>query len=137
MNRVIFTGSREFPTTAAHLVMDVLLDNCEPPDIIVHGDAKGLDSVVDVLAKGFMFDVEPHPANWRPNGKLDLGAGAARNLEMAKLGARLCIGFLVDGLPCKGTRGMIGLAKRHKIPCLVYTLTVTGDLFRLEAMCDL
>lgn len=137
MDRVIFTGSREFPTTAAHHVMDVLLTYCEGYDTVVHGDARGLDSIVDVLARGFGYAVEPHPANWRPNGKLDLAAGTKRNVEMAKLGGRICLAFLVEGMPCKGTRNMIQMARAYSIPVVTFILTREGELHRVEDLCDL
>lgn len=58
---------------------------------------------------------ERHPAKWRVNGKLDKGAGFARNVEMARLGADICLAFRMPG-KSNGTDHMREQAIAARIP---------------------
>lgn len=73
---VLFTGSRDF--TNVEMVVDVLLQYNSDTTTIVHGGAKGLDTIVDITAKQLGFNVICYPANWK-DGKRD---GLYRNSQM-------------------------------------------------------
>lgn len=137
-NRVIVTGSRDFPHWASQYVYDVLLDLTRPGEALVHGAARGLDTIVDILAGLLGNKTDPHPAKWQSaDGRTNLAAGTERNLEMAKLGARLCLGFLIDWAPCKGTMHMLRTAHEHGIPTQAYELRTTGEFEALGSYEDL
>lgn len=138
-NRVIVTGSRDFPHWASGHVWDVLLSNVSSSnDVIVHGAARGLDTIVDILAGVTGNKTDAHPAQWkRPDGIFNMAAGTERNLEMAKIGARLCLGFLIDWAPCKGTMHMLRTAHEHGIPTQAYELKTTGDFEALGSYEDM
>jgi len=51
--------------------------------IIVHGAAKGADSLAGQLAQEAGLMVVPFPAEWYPDNKYDNAAGYKRNVNMA------------------------------------------------------
>jgi hypothetical protein len=82
---------------------------------IVHGGARGADSIAGEEAARLGLLVEPHYANWERYGR---AAGPIRNREMADAGADLCIAFLQEtpDAPSRGTRNMIDQARERGIP---------------------
>jgi len=85
---------------------------------VVHGDAKGIDSMVDVACEDLGIQRVRCPAPWKLRGD---SAGPFRN------------GFMLDfvkvsravALPCDasvGTRGFISMCERRGIPCRVVEL---------------
>ncbi len=50
--------------------------------LIIHGAAAGADSLAGEWAKRNGVPVEPYPADWRPGGVYDPGAGPKRNRRM-------------------------------------------------------
>jgi hypothetical protein len=79
--------------------------------IVVHGAARGADSIAATIAREWGVECEAHPAEWDTHGK---AAGPIRNDKMAKLGADLCLAFW-DG-QSRGTLDMIQRATKHGIP---------------------
>jgi len=69
---------------------------------VVHGAARGADSLTDEVLARDLLDLglppaEKHPANWK---KFNNRAGPIRNSKMAKLGANICLAF-----PCPRSVG--------------------------------
>lgn len=119
--RVICTGSRDWPNpnAARHMIANRLCDL--PSDtLIVHGGARGADRFVhdEALKLGLPLpevhrpDYERYSPHWAPK---------QRNIEMAQLGADLCIAFLRDECST-GTSHMIGQAEKHSIPVEIISL---------------
>lgn len=111
--RIIVCGSRRW--IDREIIADRLqrladADRFSAP-VIVHGSARGADSIADEEARKAGFGTEPHPARWDVHGKR---AGLIRNEEMASLGADLCIAFW-DGASV-GTLHMVTMARRRGIP---------------------
>ena len=106
--RVIVCGTRRWHDRkkVADRLFDLPVDST-----IVHGAARGADTIAHQEAQKLGLLVEPHVAEWDKFGR---GAGLIRNNEMAKLGADLCIAFW-DGKSA-GTQHMIETAKRYGIP---------------------
>ena len=82
--------------------------------VVVHGAARGADTMAADWATKFRVPTEPHPAEWERYGK---SAGPRRNTTMAKLGADLAIGFFNGMSP--GSRDMLERCVFHSIPVLV------------------
>ena len=114
--RVLVTGSRDWdrPDVLAYALGYALGEL--GPFILVHGAARGADTMAATLHEQYGFTSEPHPANWESLGKR---AGFVRNAEMVDLGADLCLAFW-DG-KSRGTKHTIGLARKAGIPTRVYT----------------
>jgi len=118
MTRILVTGSRYYDN--AYLVQKWLSrvvnhlhpEDAEPPTLI-HGGAKGADSLADAYWKKMGWPIEVHEANWDEFGK---AAGFLRNQDMAKAGADICVAFPQG--ESRGTRMMMSLAKDYGITVL-------------------
>lgn len=103
-------GSRRWHDRAA--IEHRLSELPDPGSVtIVHGNAAGADRIAHQEAQKAGLLVEAHPADWEQYGK---SAGPRRNIEMADLGADLCIAFW-DGRST-GTNHMITVASERGIP---------------------
>lgn len=114
--RILVTGSRNWTdrtavVTALHTAL-VALELSGSPDqvILVHGSARGLDSMAAEIAENWKMETEAHPARWDLYGK---AAGPRRNRRMVKLGADVCLAFPLGASP--GTRGCMAMARRSGI----------------------
>ena len=118
--RILVTGSREFSdytTICLELgaVMKRLIatEGTCPDVIVVHGAAKGADTLAERAARAFGMGTEPHPADWDGYGRR---AGFIRNAEMVSLGADLALAFYKQGAGNKGTDHCAKLAEKAGIP---------------------
>ena len=127
--RILITGSRAWPWPAliarvleaerARLAADATL-------VIVHGACpQGADAAAAAWCAhaadrtGARVLGEAHPARWRDAaGRLDRGAGMARNAAMIAAGADLVIAFWADHSP--GTADTLRRAAAARIPALVH-----------------
>lgn len=100
MLRVLVTGSRNWSDRIA--VFEALNDAFILSGgylVLVHGacptgaDAQAEAWAVQMRGRGFSVKSEPHPADWKQFKK---AAGFRRNAEMVKLGADLCLAFVLD-----------------------------------------
>lgn len=117
--RILVTGSREFDdykTVCCALgdAMRHLMATTRPFPrmVVVHGAARGADTLAEQAARAFGMDVEPHPADWG----YGRNAGFIRNAEMVSLGADLCLAFYKQGAGNKGTDHCAKLAEKAGIP---------------------
>lgn len=86
---------------------------------LVHGDAAGADRIMARVAKQLGWQVEAHPAIWRPNGIYNPQAGLLRNRRMVELGADCCLAFILNG--SSGASHCARLAEEAGIPTRRYT----------------
>jgi len=84
-----------------------------PAVIVVHGAARGADSLAARAAEEYRLQLEPHPADWNGYGRQ---AGFIRNAEMVSLGADLCLAFYWQGAGNKGTEHCARQAENAGIP---------------------
>lgn len=119
MKRLIVCGSRNWDDPKP--IAWVIAGMCERlgPLTVVHGAARGADDLAGVVARKFGLLEEPHPADWRGQGKM---AGPRRNRLMLDLGADYVVAFK-DGfdheLARGGTENMIKIARVAGVPTLV------------------
>lgn len=123
--RVLVTGSRGWDDI--DFVRDLLAMarwDAQGPMVVVHGACpKGADAIASWWAKSLMLrngnlleiGEEPHPADWETYGK---AAGFRRNAEMVKLGANVCLAFILDG--SRGATHCADLAEKAGIPVRRY-----------------
>ena len=94
---------------------------------VVCGMAKGADALGADYADCYSHPIHPFPADWKKFGR---SAGYRRNEEMAKFG-EACI-VLWDG-ESRGSKHMIDLAVKYKLPTLVYKYNSNEyEFFNLE-----
>jgi hypothetical protein len=119
--RILVTGSREF--TDLRVVQDALLAvtaGHRGPHTLVHGAAKGADTLAAIVAGRLGWTVEPHPAlwdvhdmdcpDWHHEQPKCRRAGHRRNEEMVDLGADIVCAFYKRGAANKGTAGCVKAA---------------------------
>lgn len=96
------------------------LETLDPSkDTIIHGAARGADSIAGDEAKAMGFKVLAFPANWR---KFGTGAGPVRNREMIAKGyPDTVVAFHDDINQSKGTADMLELARKIKLPTMLVT----------------
>jgi hypothetical protein len=121
--RILITGSRHLADR--RVIVRAICDwaaavspevrDGRPPPVIVHGGARGADTLAGEIAHAWGWAVECHPADWNRYGR---AAGPRRNAEMVKLGADICLTFPIGSSP--GTRGCIDLARTAGIPVRIY-----------------
>lgn len=86
---------------------------------IIHGAAKGADSIAGRLAeKNKDFEVEAFPADWKQYGK---AAGPIRNKQMLDSGLDLVFAFHNDLSKSKGTKHMVEICRKAGIPVGVFS----------------
>ncbi|MBM4707949.1 DUF2493 domain-containing protein [Rhodococcus hoagii] len=116
--RILVTGSRDWTNEAImrSALGDAWLRAGQSDDaILVHGAARGADSLAARLWEEGGFRTEAYPARWNQYGK---AAGFIRNKLMVDLGADECIAFPL-GIS-RGTRSCMTLARAAGIPVYDY-----------------
>lgn len=113
--RVLVTGSRDW--TDLELVFAVLRERGSNQHTLVHGGAKGVDTIVDQAWRRLYprSPVEVHLADWDRFGR---SAGFVRNAEMVAAGADLCLAFILNG--SSGATHCATLARQASIPTVIY-----------------
>lgn len=89
MKRILITGSRDW--TDVDPIRAALLEH--GPGVVVHGAARGADTIAGEIAASLGWLVEAHPADWG-HGR---SAGVRRNQAMVDLGADVCLAFPLPG----------------------------------------
>ena len=80
--------------------------------LVIHGAAKGADSLAEEWAKSRKVPTIPCPANWKRYGR---GAGPIRNKQMLDLKPELVVAFPGGS----GTRHMVEIARKAGIEVMV------------------
>ncbi len=82
--------------------------------IIIHGAARGADTLAGTIARSRGLEVREHPANWEEFGRR---AGPIRNATMlAKEKPDLVVAFTLNLAESKGTKDMVQRAIAAGIP---------------------
>jgi len=103
--RLLVTGHRDWSDAAqiGRAMTRALASANGRRVVVVHGACQtGVDHFVEYWCKLRGIATEPHPAQWRVDGKLDRSAGPKRNSEMVAAGADCCLAFW-DGSVKSGT----------------------------------
>ena len=76
--RILITGDRNWKDTKP--IYDYLGSLPQPRDqIIIHGDARGVDRISGYVACTYLMTIEKYPADWK---KYHRAAGVIRNQQM-------------------------------------------------------
>ena len=116
MRRVLVTGSRNYDDK--NTLFDALADQYEPGMIVVHGGARGADTIACEWVKkmqslGYQVTAEVHQADWYEYGK---AAGLVRNEVMVDAGADVCLAFPLG--ESSDTRHCMSAAEKAGIPVI-------------------
>lgn len=117
--RVLVTGDRNWDD--AKIITEAL--QALPDDgclhIIIHGAARGADSIAADIAMRLGMTPAAFPAKWKEYGR---AAGPIRNQQMLDEGQpELILAFHDDLLNSKGTKDMVRRALKAKFPILLYS----------------
>ena len=86
--------------------------------IVIHGAARGADSMAGSIAKSLGMQVEVYPAQWDKYGK---GAGPVRNKQMLDEGKPdKVLAFHEDIESSKGTKHMVKISQEAGISVEVF-----------------
>ncbi|MDG4825996.1 DUF2493 domain-containing protein [Asanoa sp. WMMD1127] len=111
--RVLVTGSRDWQERGRIRAALLRLDG--PGRLLVSGACPtGADRMAEEEAELLGWGVERHPADWERFGKR---AGFIRNAEMVKLGADICIAFILNN--SRGATMTAGLAQAAGIMTVI------------------
>ena len=94
--RILVTGSRDWDDSDAidSAMWHAWLDAGQPPIgsvTLVHGCARGADTIAASIARKVGMAIEEHPAAWDTRGR---AAGVIRNSKMVDAGADVCLAFI-------------------------------------------
>lgn len=127
--KLLVCGSRRMPDVTGKYLVKRLMAEAVPPimderDIIlIHGGAKGIDTLAGDYAKTLGWTVHEYPADWDAHGK---AAGPIRNQQMLEMehlsgdGIHLVLAFPAPD--SRGTWDMVERAAKWHIPVRVYML---------------
>ena len=115
MIRILVTGSRNWDDLETMIEALAPYDDYKGTKVLVHGCAKGADTMAAYIALSLGWEVEGHPADWDTHGK---AAGHIRNHQMVKLGADVCLAFPLG--ESRGTRGCMKAAEKAGIKVINY-----------------
>lgn len=119
--KILVSGSREWTNKEA--IKRVLLDYhewaimSETKITLIHGGARGADTLAGEVAQKFGWDVEVFKADWETHKK---GAGPIRNKLMLEQKPDLVICFTPNILESKGTKNCYLQAVERNFSVVVY-----------------
>lgn len=105
--RVLVCGGRDFDDMA---MMLIVLGQLGPADTIIHGGARGADTMADQLSHSLGCKLEVYAADWNAHGK---AAGYIRNQQMLDEGKPDMVIAFPGG---RGTADMVKRAKKAGVP---------------------
>jgi hypothetical protein len=108
--RVLVCGGRDYTdVTTVERVLDRLHERT-PFSCVIHGGARGADTLAGLWAKSRNVPVETHPAAWSKYGR---AAGMIRNEQMLRDGRPDVVVAFPGGV---GTAGMVRIAREARVP---------------------
>lgn len=115
--KVLICGSRDFnDRDKVYEVMTNLIQSFGNYTVI-HGCARGADSIAGDIAHELGLEVEEYPAAWNEYGR---AAGHIRNAQMLKEGRpNMVIAFSYDLANSKGTKNMVRISVNAEVPTFV------------------
>jgi len=113
--RILVCGGRDFNDyDLLHMYM-CTIDGATPDSVIIHGAAKGADSLADKWAKDNNIKLKVYPADWEQHGK---SAGPIRNQQMLNEGKPDLVLAFPGG---KGTAHMVSIARKKGVKVIEVT----------------
>ena len=125
--RVLVSGSRTISSDHRDYVHSVLQQGYGRYDVLIHGDAKGLDTMAAAWAWKNGVPVKAYPAEWKRYGK---SAGPIRNAQMLTEGKPDILLAFVDKplLTSRGTRDMVTKALDAGLTVHVFDVVAKSEI---------
>jgi len=114
IKKILICGSRNW--TNYWSIYDVI-SKLDKDSIIIHGAAKGADTIAGVIANKLGLQVVPVPADWKKYGR---AAGPIRNKIMLDMNPDLVIGFHENIETSRGTKNMKEQAEKKGVEVIIY-----------------
>src|SRR6188508_2429115 len=112
--KVLVCGDRNW--TDIWAIYDVL-HRLDRGSTIIHGAARGADTMAGTIAKKLGFTIISVPAQWEKHGR---AAGPIRNKKMLDLNPDLVLAFHKDIENSKGTKNMVEIARKKGVEVIIY-----------------
>jgi len=114
--KILICGNRSF--TDIDKIREVISSLPKKDTVIIHGAAKGADSIAGQVAAEVGLRVLAFPADWKKYGR---AAGPIRNKKMLIEGKpNIVYAFYRDKAESKGTKNMVNQAIKAGIKVIVY-----------------
>lgn len=113
--KVLVTGSRQYKNDET--IFNALQKLNPQTDTIIHGGARGADTLAGFIAKELGFKVIEVPAQWTKFGR---AAGPIRNQEMLDMEPELVLAFHENLEESKGTKDMVTRSKKKGVKVFFY-----------------
>lgn len=120
--KLIVTGSRDWESIEHFEIIYRELSKFPAGTILVHGACWGVDTIADLIGRELGFVIREYPADW---ARYNNPAGMIRNHVMLKTEhqpaepVNLVLAFHDNIETSKGTKGMLRIAKKAKVPTLL------------------
>lgn len=123
--RVQITGDRNWTDRSViEKALRVVMTETGHAPVVVHGAARGADSLSGEVAEELGCTVEVYPADWLKYGK---AAGPIRNKQMLDTGPDVVLAFHDDLENSKGTRHCVTEAEKRGLEVRKYTTESFSD----------
>ena len=111
--RILICGDRHYADTDK---VKAYVDTLPQNTIVIHGGAKGADSIAGQCAINRELEVWKFTADWQRYGR---GAGVIRNKQMLEMGQPdLVVYFHPNISASKGTKNMAKIAQQSGVPVI-------------------
>ena len=117
--RLLVCGSRDFDQFDFMHSILVTYFKHNSVEVLIHGGAKGADSMAGGIAKWFGIPTDVYPADWKKHGK---AAGPVRNRYMLEMSRPTHAMAFFNKVKTPGTTDMVKLLDEAGIPVQVYGL---------------
>lgn len=125
--RVLVSGSRDIDEKS--VVYDAIIDSPWRPEVLVHGDASGVDKIADRYARMHSIDRDKHPIPEWVWEKVGRKAGPMRNDYMVRQADALVAVW--DG-ESSGTKNAMQQAESEGLPVYKVVCRETDDGWEIE-----
>lgn len=115
MAKYVFSGSRHWKDEET--IARILAKHVPEGSVVAHGNARGVDEIVDRVANRGLYTVIRFHADWDKHKK---AAGPIRNREMLEVRPEMCICIHENISGSRGTKDMLTECRRRGIPVVLY-----------------